>query len=267
MIRFHYMARNDELTIKGLSDLSSKLNEHGYHSVLLVYSSVDSDFLIKVARVLNKNHKIKYMPAIRTYALSPEYFGKICRAFDEIQKNRLMVNIVSGDITENETFLEDVVGIKSFISSSEQRISYTKEWVEKFLNLKSMKNYPEIIMSGTSDSTIKIAKDNNLTNLVSWFNYKDLGERQKYLNNYNTMINFGVIVRDSLEEADFVLNNLNNKNSKKWTIAGTEKTIKEHVLYLKDQGIRDFQITTFFEDSQSDRVHKLVKEMEKEING
>ena len=122
-------------------------------------------------------------------------------------------------------------------------------------------------MSGTSDSTIKIAKDNNLTNLVSWFNYKDLGERQKYLNNYNTMINFGVIVRDSLEEADFVLNNLNNKNSKKWTIAGTEKTIKEHVLYLKDQGIKDFQITTFFEDSQRDRVHKLVKEMEKEING
>ena len=57
MIRFHYMARNDELTIKGLSDLSSKLNEHGYHSVLLVYSSLDSDFLIKVARILNKNHK------------------------------------------------------------------------------------------------------------------------------------------------------------------------------------------------------------------
>ena len=77
MIRFHYMARTDDLTLKGLSDLSDKLDLHGYYSILLVYSPSDSDFLIKVANILNKKHNIKYMPAIRTYAISPEYFGRI----------------------------------------------------------------------------------------------------------------------------------------------------------------------------------------------
>lgn len=267
MIRFHYMASTGDLSIQGLSDLSDKLDRYGYYSVLLVYSPYDGDFLIKVASILNKNHKIKYMPAIRTYALSPEYFGKICKAFDEIQKDRLMVNIVSGNIEKDENFLEDIVGIKSFIQSKEQRLFYTEEWIKKFLSLRHMDSYPEIAMSGNSDKTIEMARDNRFTHIVNWHNYQHSNERERYSKNHNTMVNFALVIRDSKEEAQQFLNKLSNQNAKYWTIAGTEEDFKEHVLYLSSLGIKDIQITTFSEDDQIDRIHNTIKEMRKSTNG
>lgn len=267
MIRFHYMARTDNLTPEGLSKLSEEIDSYNYYSMLLTYDPMVPDNLIKIANIINKKHKFKYMPAIRTYAMSPEYFGMVCRAFDQIQNNRLMVNIVSGDINKNETYLQDVVGISSFIKFPEQRLAYTEEWLEKFLSLKFMDNYPEIIMSGHSDKTIQIAKDNKITHLVSWFNYKDDGERERYLNDHKTMVSFAAVIRDSVEEAELFFNTLSDKNAKNWTVYGTEQDFVDNVTFLQNCGIEDIQISTFAEDSEKQRIHKIVKEMGEKING
>jgi len=267
MIKFHYMASTDDLSPEGISRLSDELDSYGYHSILLTYDPMVSDNLIKAISVLNKNHKIKYMPAIRTYAMSPEYFGMVCRAFDEIQENRLMVNIVSGNINPNETYLEDIVGIKSFIRTSEQKLAYTEEWINKFLNLKFMKKYPGMVMSGHSDKTIEIAKNNNIMHLVSCFNYKDLGEILRYKGNPNLMVSFAALVRDSIEESEDFFKTLNHENADKWTIYGTKETLKEHIMYLYLDGVKDIQVSTFPEDDQKNKIHELIKEMESEING
>jgi alkanesulfonate monooxygenase SsuD/methylene tetrahydromethanopterin reductase-like flavin-dependent oxidoreductase (luciferase family) len=267
MIRFHYMATSDDLSPDGLSKLSDELDSYGYYSVLLTYDPMVSDNLIKVANILNKNHKIKYMPAIRTYSMSPEYFGMVCRAFDEIQENRLMVNIISGNMNVNETYLEDIVAISSFIRSHEQRIYYTEEWVQKFLSLKFMSNYPEIVMSGHSDKTIEIANNNKIMHVASWFNYKDFNTKERYKSNYKQMVNFAAVVRDSMEEAQSFIDNLNHNNAELWTIYGTKETLYNHILELYNEGVHDVQISTFNEDTEKHKVHQLIKEMDGKING
>ena len=77
MIRLHWMSRVEDMSIDGLSKLSDKLDDIGYYSLLLVYHSLIADNWMKAARILNKNHKLKYMIALRTYAVSPEYLSLI----------------------------------------------------------------------------------------------------------------------------------------------------------------------------------------------
>ena len=263
------MSRSDNLDLSSLKEKSGYLESYGYCSLLLTYDPMGSDNLIKIARVMNLDHKIKYMIAIRPYAVSPEYFGMLCRGFDEIQKDRIMINIVSGSINENETFLEDIVGIAPFIKYPEQRRFYTEEWLSKFLNLKFMKVYPEILISGHSDFCIDIAKKNNLFNIASWFNYKDSEGRKRFQVNSKQMISFAVVIRDSIEEYDKFIENLNefDKHGAKWTIHGTKNMVKSQIINLYNEGVKDFQITTFYNDDRSHEVHQLTKEIREEING
>ena len=65
------MERGGDTSIDHLKTISNIVDEFGYESILLVYHSKIDDNWIKAARVLDKSHKFKYMPAIRTYAISP----------------------------------------------------------------------------------------------------------------------------------------------------------------------------------------------------
>ena len=78
------MERGGDTSLDGLKTISSIVDEFGYESILLVYHSKIEDNWIKAARVLDTNHKFKYMPAIRTYAISPEYCAMISKAFYNI---------------------------------------------------------------------------------------------------------------------------------------------------------------------------------------
>jgi arginine/lysine/ornithine decarboxylase len=75
------------------------------------------------------------MLAIRSYSISPEYFFMKYKAFEEIDKNRLMFNIVSGDIQKTETSVEDLVISKEHLDTSQKRVEYTKMWMNKLVDI------------------------------------------------------------------------------------------------------------------------------------
>ena len=121
------MERGGKTSVDHLKTTSNIVDEFGYESMLLVYHSQLDDPWIKAARALDTNHKFKYMPAIRTYAISPEYCAMMCKSFYEISPNRLMLNIVSGDLHASETSVRDSVFIKDLIDTPEKRLKYTDE--------------------------------------------------------------------------------------------------------------------------------------------
>lgn len=267
MIRFHFMGRENDLSPEGIINLSEELDQFGYYSLMLTYDPLVPDNLIKCAYALNKNHKIKYMQAIRTYSISPEYMGMICRAFDEIQKDRLMLNIVSGDINSRETFLSDSVFISKYIDTPENRLVYTDEWIKKFLSLKSVRNFPEIVMGGHSEKTIEISNKNNFTSLVSWSEYKKPENNIKFSMASRQMVSLGVVIRDTYAEAKSVMDKLSNPYAPNFTVFGSRQEVKDFMIDLYNGGISDIQITNHMQDDQYHNIHDLVKEIIGEING
>jgi alkanesulfonate monooxygenase SsuD/methylene tetrahydromethanopterin reductase-like flavin-dependent oxidoreductase (luciferase family) len=249
------MSRLNDTSIDGLKNLSEVLDGVGYYSVLMVYHSTQPDHWIKAAHILNKNHKIKYMPAIRTYAMTPEYCAMMCRAFNEIQPNRLMLNIVTGDLKKEEKSINDLIYINDLMDTPEKRLKYTSEWIKKFKSFKIDGGFPEIVMSGHSDITNNLAKEYADYHL-SW-----IGQQTKFISNKN-IISVPIVIRDTYEEAkQYVIQSEFNENV---TIFGTEDQVinKLNKIILDNPKITDFMLQGDAGDIENwYRIHNMSKKI------
>jgi len=261
------MTRGNEQSIDYLHRLSARLEDVGYESVLLVYHSKVPDFLTKVVRVMSEKQKLKYMVAIRTYAISPEYMAMICQSINEIIPNKILLNVVSGDIQNGETSIDDLILIDKMIQTTESRIEYTDMWLNKFLNMEILKNKPRIVMGGHSNKTRNIALKYNSTHLSMINRHIDHLNTDSPVINPSQMICFGVVVRDTQEEAEAFGNEFFNESEKLLFVCGTKQYLKEKIGYLKSIGITDLLIHDHMQDPKSDSVHDIIKEIIEEQNG
>lgn len=261
------MSRSNDTTVEGLKTLSKELDDAGYYSVLLVYHSNEPDHWIKAAHVLDKNQKIKYMPAIRTYSISPEYFNMICRSFNEIQNDRLMINLVSGDLQKDESSIDDVVAISSFVKTHEHRLLYTEEWLEKYFSLKTHDPRVEIIMSGHSQKTLDLSKKYSFKHLSMLDEYLNEHKGYKFRENKNEIVTFAAVIRDSNEEAFKFMNDLNSESAFNWTLYGDKESVKKQIKKIIDMGIKDIMISNHRADNQYRLIHEVVSSiLREEIN-
>lgn len=258
------MERGRDGSIHYLKTLSGIVDEFGYESILLVYHSKIDDNWIKAARALDLNHKFKYMPAIRTYSISPEYCAMMSRAFHTIAPNRLMLNIVSGDIHSEETSVEDILFIKDYIDTPEKRLYYTDEWISKFLELANG-TVSEIVMAGHSNETKKMADRYNATHLSMLNMHKQSFFDSSFIKNKKQMVSVSILINDSPEAIKQILNA--SPGSEQWTIHGNKDSVKKQIMELKDLGVTDLLINSHVEDDNSSSIHYLIKEMMREQNG
>jgi alkanesulfonate monooxygenase SsuD/methylene tetrahydromethanopterin reductase-like flavin-dependent oxidoreductase (luciferase family) len=257
------MERGSDGSIDHLKSLSNIVDKFGYESILLVYHSKIEDNWIKAARVLDTNHKFKYMPAIRTYAISPEYCAMISKAFYNISPNRLMLNIVSGDLHEEETSVEDIIWFGKDLDTPEKRLKYTDDWILKFNRLAG-NTVSEIVMGGHSNETRLMAEKYDATHLAMLNMHKQSYQDSNFVKNKKQMLSFSIIISDS--ESD--IKNMLSKSlgSEKWTIYGNKDSVKKQIKELKKWGATDFLISPHPEDSNVLSIHYLIKEMIKEVN-
>ena len=258
-INIHWMLRFDEDSPKDLQTLSNILNDSGYYSVLTVYHSKLPDYWLKIANIINKEHDLKYMIAMRTYAISPEYCAMMCEAFNTIDSNRLMLNVAAGDLHKDETSVADIVDIDSSIDTYEGRTEYTDRWLNKFLNIKLLKNRPEIIVSGTSDQTIENANKYADAHLCMYSSYSS-GLKDK-INTPRKMVSCSVVIRDSKEEAFSILPDNDGEMMRNSTLYGTEEEVVKRIKDLEKEGITDLLITRRLEDTQPARIHQMIKKI------
>lgn len=263
-MKFHWMERGVDGSISYLQDISNVVDDAGYESMLLVYHSKIDDNWIKASRALNLSHKFKYMPAIRTYAITPEYCAMIARAFSTISPNRLMLNIVSGDIHQEETSIEDLIWFQEQLNTPEKRLKYTEDWLSKFIEL-SRGVVSEIVMAGHSNDTRLMAEKYNATHLSMLNMQKQAYDNSNFLKNSKQMVSLSIIINDSAEEVNKLLST--NKGSDQWTIYGNKGEVKEQIYSLKDFGVTDILINSHPDDKNSSLIHLAVKEMIGEQNG
>lgn len=258
-MRFHYMERGSVSAIDSLKDLSKDLDSAGYYSLLLTYHSNNYDFLTKSLLAADNDINLKFMIAIRTYAISPEYMAMICRSYNDSFPNKLILNVVSGDIHEDEHSINNIVMFGDSLATPESRLPYTNEWIKKFLDICKKWYTPEIIMGGHSDQTRTMCNIFNFTHLSALNMHLDHIKKSNYIKNDKQMVATSILIRDTDQEAqEFLFNNC-GKGADQWTIAGSEKYVIEKILALKNIGVTDLIISKSMNDNQSDRVHKLIK--------
>lgn len=258
-MKLHWMQVYEDSTLSGMKKICNTINESNYYSILFVYHSTVPDFWIKCANILNTEHKFKYLLAIRTYAITPEYFVMMYRAFNEIQRNRIMFNIVAGDIHSEENCMNDLIVDKKSFDTIEKRVNYTHQWMKKVLSILERYNedIPEIVMSGASLETLKSASMFGDYNLVMMSEY--IRSPERFSHSKNRMVSVAIVIRDTYEEAERVVNEIEHPHQKSWTIFGTEEQIVEKIKELKKLGATDLMIRIHGNDNEYHRVHDFAK--------
>jgi hypothetical protein len=252
------MLSADRTDMKTLKILFDKINECGYYSVLLTYHSNQNDLWAKSIRLIDPKYKFKFQPAIRTYAITPEYFAMMYNTCEEISTGKYMFNIIAGDLWNNkEKTLDDIVWIRDLIDTPEKRLNYTLDWIEKLKQSKKIMNFPEIVMSGITDQTLQNAAAHADYTLPMVSDFKD--DPKKFMVTKKVMVCAAIVIRDSFEDAERVVDKANPPHQKMWTLYGTEHDILNHIKEIKDMGATDLMIRQLNNDKEIYRIHDFVK--------
>jgi hypothetical protein len=251
------MPRSLDSSVESLSKLFKESSDSGIYSILLTYHSRQEDFWIKSAHIINEDIKTKVMIAIRTYAISPEYCAMMLAGFDAISKNKIMLNIVAGDLHPDETSVEDVIEINDLIKTSQDRVFYTTKWLEKFKSLgRAKSNMPEIVISGVSDQAIY----NVLTyGDYSLCMYDYLKENiEKFPKEKRKMCVLQVFVSENDNHKKEIFDSLDD-GAKKWSFIGNKTEILEQFILMNDIGITDILVTS---GEGYDKIFSIIKEID-----
>jgi alkanesulfonate monooxygenase SsuD/methylene tetrahydromethanopterin reductase-like flavin-dependent oxidoreductase (luciferase family) len=86
-----------------------------------------------------------------------------------------------------------------------------------------------------------------------------------YIKNKKQMLSFSVIINESKEEVDQMLDKVPGSNQ--WTIYGNKESVKKEILELTKIGATDVLIRPHPEDQNVSSIHYMIQEMIGEING
>lgn len=260
-MKFHWMFNNTEMSLLNLKEHSDELDSYGYESMLLVYDPKLPDYWVRAANIIDPKQKIKYMFALRTYAVTPEFTAMMCESFNEISKDRIVLNICAGDKAqmENELEIDGFIDPDGLKYDSFKRVVYTRLWIEKFLNLKTIQNFPKLVFSGSSDYTIETTNAYGDSTLCMYNLFKDSPKR--FTSGKATMVALAILLDDNKDSAVKKLKESGVPNAENWTICGSEDDIINQINEIKSMGATDILIVNPFEHLDSSKIHRLVKSM------
>lgn len=269
------MLRDLDCDVSQLKDLSHRLEDSGYKSVLLTFHSAQADYFIKSAAALTPGHKLKYMLALRPYHVSPQMAAMMTKAYSEVDKNRLIFNWVAGDFhsRDDEPDIEfDIFGESELIDSIQKRTTYLRKFVEMYKLYCTAELVPPMVFSGYSDYALETTKKFKGTSLCMIDTYRDNIEKFDGLD--GKMVSSGVVILESNKEIEDYKKKLINHNPRllDYSIIGDYQTVKQKIIELKNEKITDLLVFTkneFFDLESSNKndiaVNKLVKEINSEV--
>jgi hypothetical protein len=211
-MKFYYFGS----TFDGLPPFANDLESSGFAGTLFTYGPLQGDYFTKIARDLKTNQKIKYMVAIRPYAISPQYLCMISDSFDSIQEGRLQINLISGHIKPDESDFGGFLGNINDQSSRKDRSNYLIEYIEELSRMEKDAGIkmPDYYVSCSNKYTYetadrlgqKIILPYSIYNNGYFLNIDVEGETKPgdtlNLIDKKIMISVGPIIRETQEEID-----------------------------------------------------------------
>jgi alkanesulfonate monooxygenase SsuD/methylene tetrahydromethanopterin reductase-like flavin-dependent oxidoreductase (luciferase family) len=194
----------------------SRLEQHNFDGVMFVYDATLGDVFTMIARDIKYNEKIKYLVAIRPYAISPQYLCMINKSLNSIMPNRLQINIISGYIKEHEKSFSGILGNINDQSDRIDRSNYLIDYVKMLNTMPGNKIKPvlDFYTSTTNEYVFNATAENNNKIILSYKDYKNgywtviNGDRGNdpgnnfNINNRKIMLAITPIIRGTEEELD-----------------------------------------------------------------
>jgi len=268
LIRKHWMVRyrRDE-TVESLKDLTEHLDQYGYESLLFLINSALGDMWTKLVTSINDRHSFKYMIAFRPYLLSPQYLSMLSSSFNEISKDRLMLNLVHGIVGMEETMSGIING--ELFKDPKFRREYAEEFMEKFLHHSKLYKpfqIPETLVSGSSNESIRLAKKSS--NIVATFAESFLEDPKRFTDHgfAKIFVPLSILVRDTDEEAEEEVSLIPKEKRviNGDSLYGSRETVKKKILELESFGVTDILFSHFDPQHDPQPVHEFLNQLTKD---
>ena len=242
-MKVHWMLKKN-LSPRDLKTLSKVIDFYKYDSMLLTFHSDESDYWIKAAHAINTEDKIKYMIAIRPYAITAAYCSMMIDAFHEIEPNRISLNVIAGTHDDDQALFCNPTSI-------EDRKKQSALFVERLRYVN--KNCPEIFFSGSSKETIENVSKFGDGQIVTLSKFDKDGAQSG-----RTIVRLSAIVDNN---AKFIYDGMPDGKEKNNTIFGNKDEIKNQIKQLESNGVTDILISNTSFGSNDANIHEVVLEI------
>jgi hypothetical protein len=247
---------------------SDKINEvkelidHSYAGGLFVYNTLSSDFFTQISRTMIEKQKFKYMVAIRPYTISPQYLCKINESINNIDKDRIEINFISGHTPQHETNSGDVLGSVNDSSSTYDKANYLIEYVDVLE--KNDKVLPDYYVSVINKDMVNKTLKHNSKLLIEYQEYKD---KIYNIENRNVMIYFWAVLRETKEELEDVRKQRLEKDYMYSKILYfTHKEFNDIVDELQNKGINKILLYANWIEKERSILNNFVKQYKEKEN-
>jgi alkanesulfonate monooxygenase SsuD/methylene tetrahydromethanopterin reductase-like flavin-dependent oxidoreductase (luciferase family) len=265
MIRKHWIVRyRPPETAQSIREVVDEVGNYDYESVLFTVHPMLSDMWTKLAASVNPNHTFKYMIAFRPYLFSPQYLAMLISSFNDISNNRLMLNLVHGTYAQRETFSSIMNG--EALLDKQYKKQYAKDFMNKFFNDAEMfipYDMPEILVSGSSDDSIELAK--NTSNTIGMFYESFIENPERYTSQgfKKIFVFLSVLIRETDEAAELEVASIpeENRTINGCPIYGSKETVAKKIIELSNLGVTDIFFSQFDQWHDTKEIHQFLTEL------
>lgn len=239
-----------------------ELIDHKYSGALLIYNTSLSDFFTQVARTLNTEETFKYMVAVRPYAISPQYLCMINNSINDIDKDRLEINLISGYAKEDETESGGILGEVNDASPKLDKFNYLVNYVDVLEQYNG--TIPDYYISVAHEFMVDKTEKHNSKLLIHYADYKN---KVYNIKNRDVMIYSWLIIRETEEELD-IIRKKNSEAYYEWYRLQyfTYKQLNDILLELTSQGINKILFYAFWDEEERKILNQFVKEYKEKEN-
>lgn len=244
-----------------IGDQSVKsIEDHKFKGILFTYDIAQGDFFTRIARDIDTKQNIKYMVAIRPYAISPQYLSMIHQGMNTVMPNRLQINLISGHIKPHEKNVGGVIGDVNDLSSNIDKSNYLIEYLYEMGRMKENDpdyQLPDFYVSVSNKYVFDAASKLNNKMIIQykqydqgcWTNYENyqtnnqktsLGDKFS-VKGKNVMISVAPILRKTKKEIDDLSKEMHTTDTAYFTYNEFESWIEN----AKKDGINELMLISW----------------------
>jgi hypothetical protein len=243
-VNFYYFGglMGDETSIMS----PSVLNKNNFSGVMFTYDATQGDMFVRTAKDIKLNENIKYLIAIRPYTISPQYLQTIHDSINEIDPDRLQINLIAGYIKDKESHINGIVGDINDSSDPVDRSNYMIKFLDTLNNMAVNKTPLDFYVSTTNSYVFEAVKKYNHKIILPYHIYVRGGwsdvlkDKSKLIplqiENTEVMLTMTPIIRKTEKELDLLTNHSIRPAWKK----GEIPKIVSDVAYFTHEQFYDF---------------------------
>jgi hypothetical protein len=216
MMSFYYFGGTFGQTID--PKYPHNLEKNNFSGVMYTYDATKGDMLVRVARDIKLDEKIKYLIAIRPYTISPQYLCAVNDSINEIMKDRLQINFIGGYTKDSEAHIGGIIGDVNDQSETIPKQNYLINFITTLNEMKTDKKKLDFFVSTTNKYVFNTIKKYNNKIILPYSIYSRMTWIDHRLKEYHpendlvdltgveTMVALTPIIRQTKEELEKLTN-------------------------------------------------------------